>query len=296
MGHPVLLLPSRVTERKSMQILLLPPVGKVVLPFFRILHGSLFRVCVCTPEITHLYKQGRWTHAAIPLGPTGAAKKRFLHIISFYNISGRDQGVLRTNRNRFLECIFTRAAGLGQQPVMICTDANTSVSSSHCLSFAVATGQWIDLGSHFTNNSPEPTFGPFKTWDKYSWTKNVSRPDYIFVNQAALSSCKSFKLRRDLSPRGHLGIEVVIQTNCLCQVYRTINVPKAFPQTLRLTQEEQDKLVDAIPFKKIADFQAAKNSDPNLAWKIFASIYVLPIELLESKVKGADTVPSALTK
>ena len=227
---------------------------------------------VCTPEITHLYKQGRWTHAAIPLGPTGAAKKRFLHIISFYNISGRDQGVLRTNRNRFLECIFTHAAGLGQQPVMICTDANTSVSSSHCLSLAVATGQWIDLGSHFTNNSPEPTFGPFKTWDKYSWTKNVSRPDYILVNQAALSICRSFKLRRDLSPRGHLGLEVVIQTNCLCQVYRTINVPKAFPQTLRLTQEEQDKLVDAIPSKKYADFQAAKNSDPNLAWKIFASI------------------------
>ena len=226
----------------------------------------------CHPEILPLFKVGRWTHAAIPLGEKGAAAKRFLHVISFYNISGRDQGVIRTNRNRFLERVFAHASGLGQQPVLLCMDANSTIHASHCLSLAVTSGKWIDLGSYFTNNNPEPTFGTSKKWDKISWSKHVTRPDYIFVNQAALSIGQSFRIRRDLSPRGHLGLEVTIKVGKVCQTYRAFQQPKAFPKQITISEDEQNTVLNKVLERRYGDFLTAKNTDPDLAWKEFASI------------------------
>ena len=178
--------------------------------------------CTRDVDITALHKKARWTHAAVPLGQTGALSKRFLHIINFYNLSGRDQGLIRTNRNRYLEKVFAHASRLGQQPVIICMDANTSINNSHCLSTAISSGLWTDLGSFFTNNCPEPTFCASKTWNKISWGKHVTRPDLIFANKAALQICKGFRLRRDLTPKGHLGLEITISVERACLFFSSL--------------------------------------------------------------------------
>ena len=137
--------------------------------------SELFIVTNRTFDINPLFQSSRWVRAAVPLGNTGALSKKFLHIISFYNLSGRD----RTNRNRYLERVLSDAAQIGQQPTIICTDANTKVESSHALTIAIRSGRWTDLGSHFTDNKPEQTFSSSNDWDQFSWT-NASRPDYVW--------------------------------------------------------------------------------------------------------------------
>ena len=196
--------------------------------------------CACAPEVLSLYKNARWVHAAIPLAVIGANSKRFLHIISFCNLSGRDQGLIKTNRNRFLEKAFTHANRLGQQPVIICMDANTSIANSHCMSLAVAAGTWIDLGSHFSNGKPSPTSSSRKTRDKHSWGKHATRPDFIFANGPALSIIDSFQIRRDLAPKGHLGLEIIVNLDWVNNTLRMIKHPKCFPNQPSSSIEEQE--------------------------------------------------------
>lgn len=45
-----------------------------------------FIQCSRDVDIAALHKKARWTHAAVPLGKTGALSKRFLHIISFLQL------------------------------------------------------------------------------------------------------------------------------------------------------------------------------------------------------------------
>ena len=135
--------------------------------------------CVPSAELMQLAKVGRWTYGVVPLGSKGARAKGFLHLISFYNLAGRDQGVIRTNKYRYLEKVLSHATGLGDQPVLICMDANSSIQASHCLTLATNSGKWIDLGAHYTNNQPGPTFGASKDWDRVTWGPNVSRPDCL---------------------------------------------------------------------------------------------------------------------
>lgn len=227
--------------------------------------------CVATQETAQLSQVGRWTHAAVPLGTKGGKAKRFLHIISFYNVSGRDQGVIRTNRNRFLTKVFNSASGLGQQPVLLCMDANSSLSASHTMSVAVASGRWFDLGSHFTNNNPAPTFGASKKWDKVSWTKGVTRPDFIFANSAALGMCETFAIRRDLSPRGHLGLEITLNLSAVRQAYRVLKMPVAFPEKVSASAEQKASAAKNVLNRRKSEFEEAKH-DPDLAWLTFSSI------------------------
>ena len=55
---------------------------------------------------TNLFRSARWVRAAIPLSSQTSTAKRWLHIISFYNISGHDQGLIKTQRSRLLEKVF----------------------------------------------------------------------------------------------------------------------------------------------------------------------------------------------
>ena len=227
--------------------------------------------CACAPEVLSLYKNARWVHAAIPLAVIGANSKRFLHIISFCNLSGRDQGLIKTNRNRFLEKAFTHANRLGQQPVIICMDANTSIANSHCMSLAVAAGTWIDLGSHFSNGKPSPTSSSRKTRDKHSWGKHATRPDFIFANGPALSIIDSFQIRRDLAPKGHLGLEIIVNLDWVDNTLRMIKHPKCFPNQSSSSIEEQEATAAKVLLKWRKDFDQAKH-DPDSAWHIFAQI------------------------
>lgn len=108
-----------------------------------------------TNQASALLKTHRWIRGAVPMGCKGAGAKRWLRIISLYNFAGRDS-LVRTNRERLLEQTFAEASAFGDQATIICMDANCSFASSVAMKLAVSSGKWVDLGSHFTNQSPEP--------------------------------------------------------------------------------------------------------------------------------------------
>ena len=194
-----------------------------------------------------------------------------MHLICFYNLAGRDQGIIRTNKNRYLEKVLSRATGLSDQPVLICMDANSSIQASHCLTLATNSGKWIDLGAHYTNNQPAPTFGASKDWGRVTWGPNVSRPDYMFGNPALLCLCETFKIRRDLSPKGHLGLELVLKVDVPCMPYRALQSPKAFPAKVSTSAEQQQQVLDQVLSKWLDKFETVKY-DSDLAWQTFSAL------------------------
>ena len=94
-------------------------------------------------------------------------------------------------------------------------DANTTVEPSLVLTQSLASQKWVDLGAHFAQGEPEYTYGASANWDKFSKGIGVTRPDLILANQAAPDICASFCLRRDLTQRNHLGLQITIKyANC----------------------------------------------------------------------------------
>ena len=155
------------------------------------------------------------------------------------------------------------------------------------MSTAVAAGKWIDLGSHFSNGQPKPTFSSRKQWDKYSWEKHATRPDYIFANAAALSIIDNFQIRRDLQPQGHLGLEINVRTEWINTTYRSLKHPQGFPTNSSLPEDQKYMIATEILNKWKNEFNQSKN-DPDKAWHVFAQIseeYLRAIHV-DSKLVG----------
>ena len=73
---------------------------------------------------------------------------------------------------------------------------------------ALEVGGWHDVGKVMGEQGWEwPNYNGGDGWDKYSW-KEASRPDIISMNSQAAAICKSFEIRRDLTIRNHLGLEM----------------------------------------------------------------------------------------
>ena len=226
-----------------------------------------------TTQASALLKTQRWIRGAVPMGCKGAGVKRWLHIISLYNFSGRDS-LVRTNRERLLEQTLAEASAFGDQATIICMDANCSFASSVAMRLAVSSGKWVDLGSHFTNRSPEPTFSKNKDWNKHDWGRGVTRPDFVLVNQPALQICAGFRLVRDLSPRGHLGLEVSLRLSASLSLCRTIRFPKAFqfPERDNWSAEDKSKLADTLVKKHAQALERARQQGQEHSWRVFSQI------------------------
>ena len=139
-----------------------------------------------------------------------------------------------TQNERLLKRLFEYGTKLGQQPVLLCLDSNTTVHASLVLGQALASKNWIDFGSYFTTNNPECTFSSAAQWDKISTGAGVTRPDLILANQYALQLCTSFQLRRDLTVKGHLGLQIEISAPKAMETIR-VHVPqRPFYNYLRL--------------------------------------------------------------
>ena len=229
-----------------------------------------------------LYESTRWTTVAIPLSTQGALARRFLHIRTFYGIVNRRNDAKHTQNERLLTQLFNYGASLGQQPVILCMDSNTTIQSSLTLNQALASKQWTDLGAFFTKNSPEFTFSSSPNWDKISSAKGVTRPDLILANPAALHMCQSFQLRRDLSVKGHLGLQIEISLSKAMEVISVFRPPKPF---LQLPADKgkaavKKKLQSSISqsfhkhFERYStDFQKALDgADMDSAWTVAAKI------------------------
>ena len=211
----------------------------------------------------------RWTTAAVPLSPCGALSRRFLHIVSFYGIPNRHNGAEYTQNERLIELVFQHCNSLGPQPVLLCMDCNTSPEKSLQFQKSLATNQWFDVAECFQNTNP--TFCANPNWDKITPGPGVSRPDYIVANSAALALCTNFTIRRDLSTKGHLGLQITIKRPH-CMIPKKVYIPPtAFPidQCKPLNESQQNSLFQSV-FKEVsADFDQARNSrDMNKAWSI----------------------------
>jgi exonuclease III len=185
-----------------------------------------------------LYESTRWTTAAVPLSTHGALARRFLHICSFYGVVNRRNDARHTQNDRLLSQLLNYGMSLGQEPVILCLDSSTTIQASLVLNQAIASKHWIDLGAYFTKDSPEFTFSSDPAWDKISGGKGITRPDLILVNATALHMCKSFRLHRDLTVKGHLGLQVEISLSRAMEVFRVFRPPKPF---LQLPEEPEKK-------------------------------------------------------
>jgi hypothetical protein len=225
-----------------------------------------------------LHESTRWCATAIPLASHGCLSRRFIHLCSFYGIVNRRNDARHTQNERLLSSLFSHCTAYGQQPIILCLDANTTTSSSLILAQALATGQWIDVGSAMTDGKPEPTFSSHAKWDKVSTGRGITRPDLVLMNHAAFALCKNFRLRRDLTVKGHLGLQFDI---CISQALELIKVhapPKPFLDLPNKSANSnlQRSIREAF-FKqkqKHSDsFQEALNaSDMDKAWSALAQI------------------------
>ena len=225
-------------------------------------------------DVQFLHDFGRWVRCAVALGSRGTWAKRFLHIISLYNYSGRDSGVLKTCKERLLQRAFQDAAQMGSQPTLLCMDCNTNIQNSPVLRTVLNSGLWVDLGSFFTDGKPDPTFSSSKSWDRINWDKGVSRPDLIFANRAALSLCSSFKVVRDLETKGHLGLMLELKTEFSLQAFSTLRFPRPFPMHAApaCAEAQKQQLAESFVQEALPEFTKARKSlDSDAAWAIFAN-------------------------
>ena len=252
-----------------------------------------------------LHESTRWCTAAIPLGSTGALSRRFLHSVSFYGIANRRNDDKHTQNERLLTQLFNYATSLGQMPVLLCLDSNTTLQNSLALNQALASKQWTDLGAFFSRDNPEPTFSSSTKWDKFSPGKGVTRPDLIIANSAALGLCPSFTLRRDLTVKGHLGLQVTISANKAMELIRVFKPPKRFLDFPAVTKKapKTKHAIDAS-FQKHYErhkdsFESAVNTkDSNGAWTQLAQIGEAVLKDFSQKTGegGRNRVPKFCTQ
>ena len=228
-----------------------------------------------TPTCRHfkaqiLHQTARWCRAAIPLAKSGAKAHQWLHLVSFYNISGHDNGFLKSRKERLLCDLFSDCAGLGDQPTLICADCNSSVSTPGAITTALSSGRWFDVAVHFTGNNPGKTFCPKKQWDDTCAT----RPDMIFANKAALALITSFRVVEDLSPKGHRGLELKLRFDFELTHYKCLKQPKAFPpqQLQSMSFHNRSILGQACVDKHESHIAEARKQGPDEAWRAFSKM------------------------
>lgn len=77
----------------------------------------------------------------------------FMSVPFFYGVVNRRNDAKHTQNERLLARLFEHGASLGQHPVILCLNANTTLQASVVLSQALASQQWIDLGAYLRKTS-----------------------------------------------------------------------------------------------------------------------------------------------
>ena len=123
-----------------------------------------------------LYNTGRWHSVVVKVNKGGM----LLHVVTVYGFPGASDGGEAAFQNEsLLRKVFDEASTLGDVPVLVCGDFNTSLESSAVLGEMVASGQWCDGASTFSAVSEtelEYTYSAFG---------GTSRIDMVFLNKAA---------------------------------------------------------------------------------------------------------------
>lgn len=156
-------------------------------------------------------------------------------------------------------------------------DANTTIDASLCLTHALNSKQWFDVAAVFSHNGPEPTYASHAVWGKISAGKGVTRPDMILANQSALRLCHGFELRRDISVKGHLGLQVQIRTKAASERVRVFVPPKPFLNLPQIQKKNNPKSKIDVSFQTQCEpvkknHTATNNQGMSSAWSDIAKI------------------------
>ena len=217
----------------------------------------------------------RWVTAAIPMGLTGGLSCRCLHLVSFYGISNKGYGSRFTANERLIQHLFDHVSQIGEQPVVIGLDANTSPEASPSLARALGTGRFLDLAVHFCDSNPAPTFCASPTWDKHSTGVGITRPDLVICNLSALPLIKRFVVRRDLSVCSHVGLQIVLHRHQSTQHFRAFKPPPPFPMSLapRISQDAKSDLFAKCLGQRQHELDVALSArDTDTAWLALANV------------------------
>ena len=96
------------------------------------------------------------------------------------------------------------AIRLREQPVVLRIDANTDPEKTTEVKKALCNG-WYDAAKLYSmNGEADMTYSTNKECNKVT-KKGATRPDLILLNEQAKATCTSFKIRRDLPIKSHLG-------------------------------------------------------------------------------------------
>ena len=123
-----------------------------------------------------LYNTGRWHSVVVKVNKGGM----LLHVVTVYGFPGASDGGEAAFQNEsLLRKVFDEASTLGDVPVLVCGDFNTSLESSAVLGEMVASGQWCDGAYTFSAVSET------ELEHTYSAFGGTSRIDMVFLNKAA---------------------------------------------------------------------------------------------------------------
>ena len=118
----------------------------------------------------------------------------------------RQVGTLeRTRNSQNLELVFSDCEPLGDQAVIISKDANASMRRSSLLSAVFHAGRQRGMGSI---RNGEPTCCKDTKRDRNAWGPRVSRPELLVADALAKDMAGSFRGRRHLGLKTHLGLQI----------------------------------------------------------------------------------------
>ena len=235
------------------------------------------------PEAKLLKESGRWTRYAISLNkmdPNKPTRHDWFHVVNFYGISHPANAIQVTEKRRLFFSAFEEATRLGDVPVAVCTDANYA-SDHKVIKDLLSTGQWFDAAALFAGpQGPDNTFSQSTKWDGVSRVGS-SRPDYVFLNQAARQACVECSVRRDFAIKNHLFLQVKFDVRILRQNFLTRILPKPFPMDNIPAMDDETKDFLAQEAMKHVGFtlEAVQSDQQDTKWRKFGQVIDRYLEL-----------------
>ena len=129
--------------------------------------------------------------------------------------------------------------------MVLCLDASTSVRDSMAIQEALKSSKarWYDAAArHQGAEGPDPTYCNRKGWDRVS-RHGATRPDVILLNEPAKAACTGFEVRRDLTTKNHLGLQIKLEVEALREEQLEMEVPREYKvwKAAKATEEEKYK-------------------------------------------------------
>ena len=170
-----------------------------------------------------LWASKRFCHAVMM---TGHKSDVPLHVVSFYGFTnaGSDASQRESNEH-LLSLLFVYLAELGDVPIIILADLNTTRAASAALGSALACHQWFDcaeIQSLIDGTPPGPTCHVHET-------SAGSRIDHILINTVAAQHFRGYELLAEPAIPVHSPIRVLMDFNIANQMGQVIKRPRAFP-------------------------------------------------------------------